>query len=75
MQVTVQGKRRSLIVHIVKPGMRLRPRFFEALARASIVKAKPLMFSLPLNKCALLRWVDSHSPVFFDQLWHRATRT
>jgi hypothetical protein len=44
-----------------------RPRFFELLARASIVKAKPLRFSLPLKKCALLRdWVDSRKPVFFD---------
>jgi competence protein CoiA len=44
-----------------------RPRFFESLARSSIVKANPLTFSLPLNKCALLRdWADSRKPVFFD---------
>jgi hypothetical protein len=44
-----------------------RSRFFGLLARASIVKDKPLTFSLPLNKCALLRdWVDSRKPVFFD---------
>jgi hypothetical protein len=30
-------------------------------------KAKPLTFSLQLNKCPLLRdWVDSRKPVFFD---------
>ncbi|HUI14058.1 MAG TPA: competence protein CoiA family protein [Xanthobacteraceae bacterium] len=44
-----------------------RSRFFELLAKASIVKAKPLTFSLPLKKCALLRdWIDSSKPVFFD---------
>jgi competence protein CoiA len=44
-----------------------RSRFFELLARASIVKAKPLIFTLPLNNCALLRdWVDSRKQVFFD---------
>ena len=44
-----------------------RSRFFELLARASIVKAKPLTFSLPLKKCPLLRdWVDSRKPAFFD---------
>jgi competence protein CoiA len=47
--------------------VRDRSRFFELLARAPIAKAKPLTFSLPLNKCALLRdWVDSRRPVFFD---------
>jgi competence protein CoiA len=44
-----------------------RSRLFELLARAPIVKVKPLTFSLPLNRCALLRdWVDSRKPVFFD---------
>jgi competence protein CoiA len=47
--------------------VRDRSRFFESLARASIVKAKPLTYSLRSNEGALLRdWVDSHSPVFFD---------
>jgi hypothetical protein len=44
-----------------------RPRFFELLARASIVKAKPLTFAMSSNECALLRdWLDSRKPVFFD---------
>ena len=44
-----------------------RSRFFELLARASIVKPNPLTFSLPLNRCALLGdWVDNRKPVFFD---------
>jgi hypothetical protein len=47
--------------------VRDRSRFFELLVRASIVKAKPLTFSLPLNKSALLRdWVDSRKQAFFD---------
>jgi hypothetical protein len=44
-----------------------RPRFRASLTVPSIVKPKPLTFSLALNKCALLRdWVDSPKPVFFD---------
>jgi hypothetical protein len=47
--------------------VRDRSRFFESLARASIVKAKPLTYSLRSNGGALLRdWVDSRKPVFFD---------
>jgi hypothetical protein len=51
--------------------VRDRRRFFASLTkdfkRDPIVKAKPLTFSLPLNKCPLLRdWVDSPKPVFFD---------
>jgi competence protein CoiA len=47
--------------------MRDRSRFFVSLAGASIVKAKPLTYSLRSNEGALLRdWVDGHSPVFFD---------
>jgi competence protein CoiA len=47
--------------------VRDRSSFFELLARAPIVKAKPLTYSLRSNEGALLRdWVDSHSPVFFD---------
>src|SRR4029450_10582789 len=35
--------------------------------RASIVKAKPLTYSLPSNEGVLLRdWINSHNPVFFD---------
>ena len=44
-----------------------RPRFFEALKRASIVKAKPLTYALRTDEHPLLRdWVDSSKPVFFD---------
>ena len=47
--------------------VRDRSRFFELLARASIVKDKPLTFSLPLSECELLRdWIDSRKQVFFD---------
>ena len=54
----------------VVDGLRLkrdRSRFFASLTRASIVKAKPLTYSLPSNESALLRdWINSHNPVFFD---------
>jgi len=44
-----------------------RSSFFASLTLTSIVKANPLTFSLPLNKCRLLReWVDSRKFVFFD---------
>ena len=44
-----------------------RARFFASLARASIVKAKPLTYSLRPNEGALLRdWVDCRVAVFFD---------
>jgi competence protein CoiA len=47
--------------------VRDRSRFFKLLARASIIKAKPLTYSLRSNEGALLRdWVDSRKPVFFD---------
>jgi len=47
--------------------VRDRPRFFASLTATSIVKAKPLTFSLPSDECALLRdWVGSRCPVFFD---------
>jgi hypothetical protein len=47
--------------------VRDRSRFFGALARASIVIAKPLTYSVRSNGGALLRdWVDSPKPVFFD---------
>jgi competence protein CoiA len=47
--------------------VRDRSRFFALLTGASIVKAKPLTFSLPSNDGALLRdWVGSRKPVFFD---------
>lgn len=54
----------------VVDGLRLkrdRSRFFASLTRASILKAKPLTYSLPTNEGALLRdWINSHNPVFFD---------
>jgi hypothetical protein len=44
-----------------------RSHFFALLTASSIVKAKPLTFSLPSNEGALLRdWVGGRSPVFFD---------
>ena len=44
-----------------------RSRFFASLTGPSIVKAKPLTFSLPSNEDALLRdWVNSRQPVYFD---------
>ena len=47
--------------------VRDRPRFFASLTATSIVKAKPLTFSLPSDECALLRdWVGSRKTVFFD---------
>jgi hypothetical protein len=47
--------------------VRDRPRFFGALARAPIAKAKPLTYSLWTDEDALLReWVDSRCAVFFD---------
>jgi len=59
----------SNMVWVVNGLRRVRDRsgFFESLARASICKAKPLTYSLRLNKCPLLReWVGSPKPVFFD---------
>jgi competence protein CoiA len=47
--------------------VRDRSRFLASLTAGSIVKAKPLTFSLPSTEGALLRdWVGSHNPVFFD---------
>jgi hypothetical protein len=47
--------------------VRDRSRFFASLTAPSIVKAKPLTFSLPSNEGALLRdWVGSRNPVFLD---------
>src|SRR6516225_4737368 len=47
--------------------VRDRKRFFASLKERSLLKAKPLTFSLSSNEGALLRdWVDSRNPVFFD---------
>lgn len=47
--------------------VRDRPRFFASLNAPSIIKAKPLTFSMLSNECAPLRdWVGSRKPVFFD---------
>ena len=57
------------MVWVVHGLRRVRDRsdFFASLTRASIVKAKPLTFSVPSNEGALLRdWVDSNNPVSFD---------
>ena len=44
-----------------------RSRFFASLASASIVKFKPLTYSMRSNEGALLRdWADSRCPVFFE---------
>ena len=44
-----------------------RSRFFASLVRASIVKLKPLTYTLSSNEGALLRdWADSRWPVFLD---------
>jgi competence protein CoiA len=41
--------------------------FFASLKERSILKTKPLTFSVSPDGCALLRdWVDTGSPVFFD---------
>jgi|RhiMetdeSRZDD1v2_1073273.scaffolds.fasta_scaffold60857_5 competence protein CoiA len=47
--------------------LRDRPRFFASLAKAPVIKAKPLTISLPSNDGALLReWAASRMAVFFD---------
>jgi hypothetical protein len=47
--------------------MRDRPRFFASLTPVSIVKEKPLTYSVRSNEDALLRaWGESRKPVFFD---------
>lgn len=51
-------------------GLRLkreRARFFASLGAATVVRLKPLTFSFPSNKGALLRyWKARRVPVFFD---------
>jgi len=44
-----------------------RPRFLEALRRGTTRSVKPLVMSVPVDKCLLLqKWVDSRVPVFID---------
>jgi hypothetical protein len=54
----------------VVDGLRLkgdRAQFFASLGAATVVKLKPLTFSFPSNKGALLRdWTARRVPVFFD---------
>jgi competence protein CoiA len=54
----------------VVDGLRLkgdRAQFFASLGAATVVELKPLTFSFPSNKSALLRdWTGRRVPVFFD---------